>query len=429
MTADALERISEQPIFRAATQAAPRLILLEQALAAHEAGQLELAQATYRRILDTEPNDGDVLHLYGVVAHQLGQHAVAVEYIERAIDLNPGIPLYYNNLGSAYRALKLMDEAFRCLKQSLALKPDSADALYNLGVVLSDGGDCDEAESCFRKAIDLRPGLLQAHFNLGILLRRAGRMADAAHSFEQVLRIDPDNATARFLSAAAGGQHADRAPTQYVAEVFDTDAEKFDQHLVGVLRYDTPQRLLEMSAGLLKPDCDNDLLDIGCGTGLVGASFAPFSRNMVGVDLSQNMLVRARARKLYRRLEHAELLQMMLAEKPASYDIVVAADVFIYLGRLDDIFCAVKQVLRGGGLFTFSAESLDALQTGQLLPGDAPGYRLHAGGRFAHSAAYVRALALDYGFRVNTMLCAPARLENGKEVLAWLVLLQSETDD
>jgi len=102
--------------------------------------------------------------------------------------------------------------------------------------------------------------------------------------------------------------------------------------------------------------------------------------------------------------------------------------VFIYSGKLDQIFVEAKRLLRTGGLFAFSAESLDALPTATSKSGATRTFQLNANGRFAHSAAYIRALALKYGFRVNTMLCAPARLEAGKPVAAWLALLES-TDD
>ena len=49
---------------------------------------------------------------------------------------------------------------------------------------------------------------------------------------------------------------------------------------------------------------------------------------------------------------------MMKAEPASSYDLVTAADVFIYVGRLDAL-CEVCRLLRPSGLFMFSVESLD----------------------------------------------------------------------
>jgi predicted TPR repeat methyltransferase len=404
-----------------------RADLLECGLAHHEAGRLEQAQIMYRRIFDAQPQDADALHLFGVAEHQSGNHRAAIEYIERAIDLNPRVPLYHSNLGSAYLSLNLLDEAGRSVMASLALKPDSADAHYNLGVILNSRGEHDKAQACFRQAILLQPAFIHAHFNLGILLRRAGHFPEAAQCFQQVVQLEPGNATARFLLAASNGQKIERAPDQYVAGLFDADADKFDEHLVNTLQYDTPQRLLALSIGLLGGE-KKDLLDLGCGTGLIGASFAPYAKHLVGVDLSANMLARARARQLYQRLEHAELLSVMQWEKSACYDIIVAADVFIYCGKLEEIFTEARRLLRSSGFFVFSVESLEDMPRGTSKRSGARNFQLNANGRLAHSAAYIHTLAFASGFRVNTMLSAPARLEAGKPVPAWLVLLENEDD-
>lgn len=404
-----------------------RASLLEQGLAHHEAGRTAQAQAVYRRILEVEPDHADALHLLGVAEHQTGDHAAAIGHISRAIALNPNVALYHNNLGSAYQSLNLLDEAGRCISKSLGLKPDYADAHYNLGVISDSRGESGKAEACFRQALLLRPGFTQAHFNLGILLRRAGRLAEAAGCFRQAVQTDPGNTTAQFLLAACAGMELDRAPDRYVTEVFDADADKFDQHLVGTLHYDTPQRLLGLCIGVLGGATGNkDILDLGCGTGLAGLAFAPFARQLVGVDLSVRMLDRARSRQLYQRLEQAEMLTMMQGEKTACYDVIVAADVFIYSGKLDGIFAEAKRLLRGGGLFVFSVESLDALPlTEPDTPGTRP-FQLNANGRFAHSASYIRVLAASHGFRINAMPSAPTRLEAGKPVAAWMVVLESE---
>ena len=411
------------------TNQTSRAQLLEQGLIHHEAGRLEQAREIYRRVLTLEPNDADALHLFGVAEHQAGNDAAAITYIQRAIDLDPHVPRYHNNLSAAYQSLNLLEDADRCVAASLALKPDSADAHYNLGVISNARGDRTKAEASFRQALSLQPDFAQAHYNLGILLRRKAQFSEATQCFQQVVRFDPGNVSAQFLLAASSGGELDRAPDGYVSSVFDTDADKFDTLLVDTLHYNTPQRLLELSIGLLRGEKDKkDLLDLGCGTGLAGVSFSPYARKMVGVDLSARMLAHARMRHLYQRLEHAEMLSMMRSEEAGSYDVIVAADAFIYCGKLDEIFAEAKRLLRMGGLFIFSVESLDDLPRTEMAQVETRPFQLNTNGRFAHSAAYIHVLAFASGFRINTMLCAPTRMEGGKPVAAWLVLLESEND-
>ena len=66
--------------------------LLQNALAAHRAGQLDLAGQQYRQVLSAAPGRADVWNLLGMVSRQQGQHAAAIEQLTRAIELDPALP-------------------------------------------------------------------------------------------------------------------------------------------------------------------------------------------------------------------------------------------------------------------------------------------------------------------------------------------------
>lgn len=157
------------------------------------------------------------------------------------------------------------------------------------------------------------------------------------------------------------------------------------------------------------------LLDLGCGTGLVGQALPDQGFELVGVDLAAGMLDRARQRQRYQRLEQADLVGMMAGEPEGSYDIVTSADVFIYVGKIDDGVRQVRRVLKPGGLFLFSVESF------------APGpewpeqdYRLETSGRYAHAAAYLDRLAAHHGFERISRSEVDIRVEQGKPIQGWL---------
>ena len=112
------------------------------------------------------------------------------------------------------------------------------------------------------------------------------------------------------------------------------------------------------------------------------------------------MLEKARARNLYDRLEQLDLLTMMQGEGAASYDVLFAADVFVYLGKLDELVEQARRLLRPSGLFAFSVESLDALAGDAAALPDRRDYKLNVTARYAHSMAYLTRMAGDYGFDV-----------------------------
>jgi predicted TPR repeat methyltransferase len=97
------------------------------------------------------------------------------------------------------------------------------------------------------------------------------------------------------------------------------------------------------------------VLDLGCGTGLMAVELAAEGRFIDGVDLSTRMLDGARAKGVYRSLYAAEVLEFLRAAQ-AQWDLIVAADVFVYIADLAPVFAAAFERLPPGGVFAFSIE-------------------------------------------------------------------------
>ena len=127
------------------------------------------------------------------------------------------------------------------------------------------------------------------------------------------------------------------------------------------------------------------------------------------------MVEKARGRGVYDQLLVANVTEA-LAARPAAFDLVAAADVFVYLGDLSPVFRAAATALRPGGLFAFSVE------TTQDAP--AEGYRVGRGRRFAHSPAYVRRAAEASGFAECSTAPATLRLEQEMDVQGLIVVLR-----
>jgi predicted TPR repeat methyltransferase len=207
-----------------------------------------------------------------------------------------------------------------------------------------------------------------------------------------------------------------------VAGVFDGYADRFDEHLVHGLGYRIPEHLVAL---LLKHGVHAQgnwaVLDLGCGTGLAGEAVVSHARRLVGIDLSANMLAKARERNIYERLVQADLLPAMRDEPSAGYDVVLAADVFVYLGRLDEVMAQAARLLSPGGAFAFSVEALEALPEDKR--GDGQEFVLNDKGRFAHAAPYIERLAAANGLHLLELTGVQSRLEQGVPVQGWLVLM------
>jgi predicted TPR repeat methyltransferase len=360
----------------------------------------------------------------GQLAENQGRLEHALACYESAMAGLPDSAELFTKIGNLRRMLGREHEAIAAYRGAVALNPDFAPAHNNLGVALCAQEQMEEATGCFERAIHLDSTLAEAHENLGGIYCGQGRLADSLTCYRQVLLTQPDNGNALHMVAAMTGGQPERAADQYVVKVFDSYAERFDAHLVGQLEYDMPQQiaaLIRGHAGAARPAAKWDVLDLGCGTGLVGAAIAGSGMmgaagRLVGVDLSRNMLEKAREKNLYTRLDQSDLQGMMQGEPAASYDLIVAADVFVYIGRLDGIATEAKRLLRPGGLFGFSVEALEGAE---------PGYRLVSTGRYTHAVRYLEELARDCGFSVLAALSTPIRKQDGVPVPGRLVLWQS----
>jgi predicted TPR repeat methyltransferase len=270
-----------------------------------------------------------------------------------------------------------------------------------------------EALSAYERALALDAQLGVAWTLRGHLLRQAGRLADASVCFNNAIACGEDPASHQYFLGALGlGALPESAPPQFVRGLFDEYAERFEVELVDTLRYRGHEQVCGPLAAL-HPAPFAGALDLGCGSGLAAPLLRPRTQRLVGIDLSPRMVERAAATRLYDELHVAELLTH-LRSTPARHDLVVACDVFIYLGNLAPVFEAVGHVLMQGGLFAFTVEAGDA---------DA-GYDLLPTLRYAHSESYLRGLAQACGLRVARCERAPLREGHGEAITGLAMHLQ-----
>ena len=201
-------------------------------------------------------------------------------------------------------------------------------------------GDAAGAEAMLRAAMAAGTADAGVHSVLAHVLLVHGKMADAAPHFTAAARLAPGNGYLAHLAAAANGLGTDRATDSYVATLFDGYAPRFEHSLLS-LGYRVPGLIRRAVERALPEVADRTarlgpVLDLGCGTGLVGVALADYLGGpLSGVDLSPR---------------HAGTGRGEAASMPASAGrdrrrpgqhwppqaLVTLADVFIYFGRLGE---------------------------------------------------------------------------------------------
>lgn len=362
-------------------------------------------------------NQARACFLEGLAAFQADRLPEAARQFEAALALAPGRPSVLLNLGITRLRLGRPDLAVGLLEQATALEPQDKAAWFHRANAHAMLGQPGPALTAWDRLLALDPQATEAWIHRGSLLRETGHLPEAADSFRRARALGAQGPLLDYYLAgvgATGEAVPEAAPRDYVAQLFNQYADEFGDHLVQALRYEAPERLV---AALPAPPAGHweAALDLGCGTGLVGVLLRPAARRLVGLDLAEGMVRRALASGHYDAVEQADLVPW-LAATGQRFDLVVAADVFIYVGALEPVFAGVRRVLSPRGVLAFSVETPDAADGGGLV--------LLPSLRYAHGEAYVRNLAARHGLRVLSAQAGPLREDQKRPVAGQYWVLQ-----
>jgi predicted TPR repeat methyltransferase len=376
-------------------------------------GKFEAALAVIDRALALDAEQADAWCQRGIALAALDRAADAVASFERALKLDAACAPALIHLGCTLNELHRHADALAVFERLLKQQPQHAEAWFRHGQTLQVLQRHDEALPSYERALAIDPALPQAWLNRAGILKENGRSAEAIAAYRAALAQGADAEQVQFHLAALGGDNPPaRAPRAYVQELFDDYAERFEQHLVGALNYRGHRVLVDMLRRATTGRRLQRALDLGCGTGLCGPLLKAFAPHVDGVDLSAQMLARARARQVYDQLVPADITEH-LQSTAARYDLVNAADVFTYIGDLTPVFGAVQRVLLPGGVFGFSVEAA----------ADSVDFELHDCLRYAHSRRHVEALARRHGYTLLQCVQQPLREDQRSAIDALYVVL------
>lgn len=413
-------------------------------------GRYKEAADCYREALRLAPNHAAAANNLGTLLRETGDMGGALTQYQNAIRQKPDYAEAYSNLGALLQDMGRVQEALQAYQQAVQLQPANADRLFNFACGLREAGRMEDALRVFQRvlqidarnalawdglchtqlelrcfddaaasglrAIEIDPGFVQAYLHTGSAFQAVKRTHEATRMFRQALSIEPGNETARYFLAISGANEApDKSPADYVRKLFDGYAETFDDSLVNKLEYRTPTLLHQIAGRYFDPGtaAQIDIIDLGCGTGLCGPLFHPMAKRLIGVDLAPKMIAKARDRMVYDELLVDDLIPPLEANSD-GFDLVLAADVFVYIGDLGPVFGATAAALRPGGLFMFSTEDEE----------DAQGFVLRASGRYAHGKSYITELAEKWNLDLVSVDDVSLRKESGQDIQGSIYVLK-----
>ena len=332
-----------------------------------------------------------IYNIRGTKYANLGQLDTAISYYEKALSIKPDYAEAHYNLGFSLHRLGQLDAAVRSYKKVVAIKPDYAEAHNNkiLSVIyFFTNGQIPDAIDTLEALIKDNPNDALLFNMIGGCYASLGQPDMAVKNYEQALAIKPDYAVPQHMLNALTGNTSTEPPKEYVKNLFDDYAERFDDSLIKQLGYKLPFLMKELILKLDPPrNKFEKVIDLGCGTGLTGKELRDISNNLTGIDISSNMVAKTRELDVYDRLIVGDIVDILSSSKE-KYDLFIALDVFIYVGELTKIFKTVRQCCNKNALFIFSIETQEE-----------DGYSLLKSARYAHSDDYILNIASD-GFKV-----------------------------
>jgi tetratricopeptide (TPR) repeat protein len=183
--------------------------LLNRALVLIEKGDLPLAAADCRRVLEEVNPESPRAFVYSsVIAARQGKLEEAADYLDEALRMDPQNAEARLNAGRVAQARGDLPGALAFLRQAIDAEPGNALAWYTYGLALAEAKDRSAAIEALERVVELDPGRASVHFQLGRMLTEEDRANEALAHFRIALeqtRSSPDwplvaNTTAWLLA-------------------------------------------------------------------------------------------------------------------------------------------------------------------------------------------------------------------------------------
>lgn len=222
-----------QNLYQAVLQAFPKNKRAQQGLATLKKTKLPTINKS-----PPQKTINNLLNLYNQ-----GQLSSVVKEAQAIIRKYPAAFVAWNVLGAAAAQTEQLDNAIFAFQKVLDIKPNNPEAYYNMGKVFQDQGKLEEAIDAYRKAFSLKPDYADAYNNMGNALKVQGKLDEAVKAYKKALAIKPDYGEAKHILSSLTGETTNSAPRDYVENLFDDYANKFDNSLLQKLEYKIPKTL------------------------------------------------------------------------------------------------------------------------------------------------------------------------------------------
>ena len=356
----------------------------------YEEGKLDAALEYSEILVRKFPSSAILFNLQGSILQSSNNFESSLNAYRKAISILSNFPEAYFNMGNLLKKLGNLDQAIEAFSKAISIRPDFFEAYTNMGNALKDQERFQAALEAHEQALSIKPNFAEAHYNKGNVLKAQGKLDEAIVAFKQVLKFDKQDIFGASLQLASitNDKIPDKTPEEFLRAFYAKKADTWNDKAFEKAGYNGNILIKKAYEQVSKYQNRIDILDLGCGTGTLASFLRPYARKLNGVDISPEMIVRAKENRLYDNI-FTEDIEYHLKYNSTNYDVVIAAAVIFHFSKLDTIFALITKRLRKDGLFIFS-----------VFEDNKADNSLNSFLMYSHSSQYIESLADNLGCKI-----------------------------
>lgn len=370
-----------------------------------------------------------------------------------------------------------------CQSQDL---PIHLDSLYNIICIFHMSGYFSLTLPFIRLHLEIEPNNSTIHSLLWAIIQSPcislSKQSCINIYIHLIEKFDNIISKVKLATITGKGDLNHQVNAEYAKNLYDNLAEVFENKLVNSLEYQAPSLFYEMILPFQHHNSSWKILDLGCGSGLVGRQFQDFinirdgittsihettsdfmiylenrinkTEYLLGIEVSPKITSIAAKYGVYDAVCVDDLVEVLkelsISIKMTNlFNFIIASDTFIYIGALNNVFAYVSNILSQSsyGIFAFSIEDLDRSpmksdnyniiqyqETEESLRTNEPftepdilqgwGIQLLTSARYGHSQSYMNYLIQKHHFMILDKRQITLRLECTIPIIGILYVLK-----
>ena len=225
---------------------------------------------------------------------------------------------------------------------------------YELGLYHLNNGNIHDAKFRFFWLVKFKPDHALARYNLARCYIFEAKLDKAKVQLEEAIAIDPKLETAKYrLGLLTHSLKEPKIITEIVKEDYDSSAKRYEKYNFEKMGYKAPVDLVKAIKGYLNED--SEILDIGCGTGVIGMCLKDNKfKYLTGIDISENMLELAKeieGNKIYTETKILDFND--LSSLNTKFNVITACMSFGYTNDLAQVLKSLSAISHKDAILAF----------------------------------------------------------------------------